>query len=451
MTVKLIQDQIYTKIVTASQADKKVIRNAIACRPSGYQFMPAYRNSNWDGYISFFRYSKFPSGLTQMVLDELDKQKIEWDLNVQIPFFDTRPLQTEFGPFKMRDYQEAAASVALKEQRGIIKVATAGGKTLIITGIVNSVDTAVIVVPTRALLMQTYLKLQEVMHDRIIGRYGDNFKDVQEITICTMASFGRMMEKIGKNGRNALDALIFDECHHNKADSIAEVARTIPAPIRIGLSGTPMSRDVLDNMTIMGITGDIIYEATSSDLIQEGWITKPKIFLVEILEPESSTSAYDNAYYECIVENDIRNDLIATIAKREVENGPVMILVERIYHTVILQRLLPEAGVATGKKGNATLVLDELRNGTLNIAIATTVFGEGVDVPDVSTVIIAGGGKSIRSVLQKVGRALRKADGKNEAHIYDFIDDTNDHLFNHSQLRVEIYEEEGFEMVMWDG
>ena len=68
-----------------------------------------------------------------------------------------------------------------------------------------------------------------------------------------------------------------------------------------------------------------------------------------------------------------------------------------------------------------------------------TVFGEGIDLPRLDTVIMAAGGKSERLVIQRMGRALRPFDGKQRARIIDFLDQDGGMLERHSRQRMEVY------------
>ena len=59
---------------------------------------------------------------------------------------------------------------------------------------------------------------------------------------------------------------------------------------------------------------------------------------------------------------------------------------------------------------------------------------------------MAGGYKSLRLVLQRVGRILRKKETDNTALVYDFCDSMNKVLWQHSQQRLKIYQNEGFDI-----
>jgi superfamily II DNA or RNA helicase len=57
-------------------------------------------------------------------------------------------------------------------------------------------------------------------------------------------------------------------------------------------------------------------------------------------------------------------------------------------------------------------------------------------------IIMAGGGKSNKQTVQRVGRALRKSEGKSKAMIIDFYDADNGMLERHSKARLKTYKKE---------
>ena len=75
--------------------------------------------------------------------------------------------------------------------------------------------------------------------------------------------------------------------------------------------------------------------------------------------------------------------------------------------------------------------LDCFRNGSARILIACKAIDEGLDVPDASTGIILSGTSVQRQRIQRLGRILRKADGKERASLYylHLADTTEDRCF----------------------
>jgi superfamily II DNA or RNA helicase len=79
-------------------------------------------------------------------------------------------------------------------------------------------------------------------------------------------------------------------------------------------------------------------------------------------------------------------------------------------------------------------------NGDVNILMGT-VFGEGIDIPEVECVINAEGGRDVKATIQRM-RNMTPAPGKTKAVFIDFMDVTNKHFAKHSRERLKIYKEE---------
>jgi superfamily II DNA or RNA helicase len=94
-----------------------------------------------------------------------------------------------------------------------------------------------------------------------------------------------------------------------------------------------------------------------------------------------------------------------------------------------------------------TKLIKQMKNGDLNIIIGTSLADEGLDIPILDTLILAGGGKSSVKALQRVGRILRLHQDKNNPIVIDFNDNAK-FLLSHSRKRWSIYKtEEEFKIV----
>ncbi len=88
--------------------------------------------------------------------------------------------------------------------------------------------------------------------------------------------------------------------------------------------------------------------------------------------------------------------------------------------------------------------------GSNHIIVASYgTFQVGVNIPNLENLIFAHPAKSAIRVLQRIGRVLRKADGKKRANLFDLADDLRsgkytNHVFKHATARMEYYSTEGF-------
>jgi superfamily II DNA or RNA helicase/intein/homing endonuclease len=187
-------------------------------------------------------------------------------------------------------------------------------------------------------------------------------------------------------------------------------------------SATPFREDGAEKM-IQALFGKVVTNVSASWLIRHNYLVKPYIFNIEMSGMHGLFNSYPKVYENYIVKNDELNQLVAKLAIRMRQlNIPTLILVQRYNHGEIIKKYLPDAPFIKGnmprKKRKDSIA--SLRDGTLNCAIATTLADEGLDVERLGCVTVAGGGKSITRVYQRVGRALRTFPGKDKAIIFLF-------------------------------
>lgn len=421
------------------------VKAAMTAKPDGYEFMPKFKKGYWDGNICLFQDNTFPTGLLFIATEELNETGIPFtieDIQPNVPI----SLDLDLGGFDLREYQIESIQVALEYRRGILKLATNAGKTLVTAGIIKSTGcNAICVVPSKPLLHQTAEYYEKTIGVKI-GKVGDKFAEFDApVIVTTMASFYKVAALADKRPFNTL---ILDEVHHAKAKSIFEAAKFIEAPIRIGVSGTPLIYSRLDDLNLMGTTGPLLYEITNTDLITSGYSVKPVIVFHDIQEPEiKARTPYQQAYQLLIVDNLYRNKLIADIVQDS--PGLTLVLVERLDHVDNLLQLIPEAVPATGSTDNQT-ILAGMRQAKYKCVIATNVFGEGIDADGIDSIVLAGAGQSHIRLLQRIGRGLRFRQGKEEVIIHDFIDSNHKNLLSQSEERLNHYESEAFDVVLSD-
>jgi superfamily II DNA or RNA helicase len=408
--------------------------------PLGYEFSPKWKLGLWDGKIRLLNNNlTFAAGLTQRV------QEFFEDKGVSMPIYDrNKPIKRVPNDISEnlieikkspREYQQRATDVALKEKRGIIRIATGGGKTLVAAMVVAEVGgSAIIYVIGKDLLHQFHDFFEKVFKTEI-GIVGDGIFDVKPITIASVWSVGQAFgmkskknanddekdnekavssehhDKIRKMVANA-NVSILDECHLGAAETIQRISRAIRSEYILGMSASPYRDDNAD-MLIEAIFGKIIIEITASELIKAGYLVAPKIRFIRVPKMLYPSTKYKEIYKEYIVENAVRNNIIV--------------------------------GKMSSKVRAA--VVDEVIEGKCKLILCSSIFDIGVDVPILSGLVLAGGGKSSVRTLQRIGRSIRIAGpGKKFAAVLEFFDDVK-YLKDHSKRRREIYElEPGFEV-----
>lgn len=245
-------------------------------------------------------------------------------------------------------------------------------------------------------------------------------------------------------GNNKLVA----NCHHLSSASLQRVFEACKnAYYRYGCSATPFSnRD--EDVLIEASTGRVLKEITASYLIKEGWLSKPTIHLIPFKQKRGGESTtYAGLYKEKITDNEERNDLLRRIIEYRADKGDsVLVSVRYLEHGHTLYDMLVDkygsdvvfvnSTVAT-KKLNETL--QKLENKEIKICIGTSLINEGVNLPALNTLVMAGTPKSKISTMQLVGRVLRKTEDKSTVDVYDIQDYNAKYFTSASKERYDIY------------
>lgn len=434
--VKLEHESSIAKVVA-------IINTCCQARPSGFQFSPSYRNHTWDGYIKLFKSGKFPSGLARTVITALEEAGYELKVKLDYPIQKYSKVTPEcLHGITLRDYQIEAANLLLEKTRGIARMATGSGKTEVIAAILKILPGKAIVLTTKVdLLYQTAARLEARLQEEV-GTIGDGKRILDKrITVATIQTLSKLSDS--KKFLANVQVAVFDECHHTAAKTAQQVMLNIPAIYRYGFSGTPLNNGELQDLLLIAATGNVVYDLSASKLADIGMAARPNIKMY-VVDSSAKYADYQQEYDAMIVNNRHRNELVARLVE-EAEFESALILVERLEHGELLSTLIPDAIYANGSMSAEVRkdIISGLKKGGRKVVIATPIFDEGVDVPAVDLVVLAGAGKSNIRIMQRIGRGMRPKAGDNTLQVIDFVDSTK-YMGKQSLDRVLLYENEGF-------
>lgn len=292
------------------------------------------------------------------------------------------------------------------------------------------------------------------------GQLGDgtrnwNIGGITVATIQTLSSLLRRKESLEE--LKDIRQVFFDEAHLIAADvtrgnTFVSIAGLLPsALIRWGMTATPFMKDTYSNMLLEGVTGGVLYEIKSLDLIKMGYLTPPEIHMVDVPKTPKLPRDWANAYSSGIVLNTARNKIIVEQMKKA--PSPGFVLCNNVDHAEIIKAHAEKAGFKNlpilnyrSSTGLREATIADMVNGKHKFVICTKIFDEGLDVPELKSVILAGGGKSEIKSLQRLGRLLRRDKSKEKVRLVDFQDQTGV-LKRHANQRRKTWESEGFEVI----
>jgi len=434
----------------------------------------------WDGFKKLLTPTlQFPTGLVDRVKD------FYIAAGKEINILDKRPAKSIGTPRNILDnllkigktpypYQTEILDVIDKNDRGIIKVATGGGKSLIAALIAAKLGKKTIIYVIGKDLLYQFHEFFSQCFDEKIGIVGDGKCEIHDINIVSIWTVGQAlgMDKKsilldGDDDEKAVGANkyadilkmvketklhIIDECHMSACETIQQVFKKTQAEHLYGLSGSPWRDDGAD-LLIESVLGKYIVNISASHLIKNDFLAQA-IIRFRVVPPYhyELDKVYPSVYKKYIVENDVRNGLVLDAAKTMVEKGyQTLVLFNSLKHGKILYELFQEhmnCAILDGSndKDEREKVKKDLMNHKIDCVLASKIFDIGVDIPSLSGLVIACGGKSTVKALQRVGRVIRKYPGKKFAVIIDFVDQAP-FLETHSKTRYKIYKsEDGFDV-----
>jgi superfamily II DNA or RNA helicase len=342
-------------------------------------------------------------------------------------------------PFDLRDYQEEAVSLMLANPRGLINFATALGKTLLATHLVQRYKKKTLIVcPSESVAKQFYELFESCFGKQKVGFYGSGKKKICEITVGIAASITRNIADF----QNAeLGLVIIDETHHTPATTFYDVAQGLAKVGKIfGLTATDYRADGKDVMITAGC-GPVLIRRDIKWGVANGWLAEPYFIVRQV--PTMGKDFKDDktkSYKEHILNNVQMKQQIQDDAKKMMDAGKsVLILVDEVAHGQELSKAL---GIpfATGIDAKSQEYVDQLNKGTVKGLVGTDgKIGEGSDTKNVDVLILANFVAARGAVMQAVGRGLRKQDNKTKCIILDYIPMGSTMLSRHGYGRVDYY------------
>ncbi|MDL9948973.1 DUF3427 domain-containing protein [Gordonia sp. ABSL11-1] len=326
------------------------------------------------------------------------------------------------------------------QHRNLIVAATGTGKTVVAALDYRRLcqDTGkqlslLFVAHRKEILAQSLRKYREVVGD---GSFGELYVDSHRPTewkhvfasIQSLAS--RSSEGINPT---AFDVVVIDEFHHAAASTYTSLLSRIDPAELLGLTATPERSDSLDILRWFG--GRSTYELRLWDALEQDLLCPFHFFgLADNTDLRSVTWSrgdYNRVDLENVYTgNDARTRLILNAVRDYVTDPTTMRALGfcvSIAHAEYMAREFTRQGIAAQAISAGTRTAEraqafaDLRNGTIKCLFAVDIFNEGLDIPDVDTLLMLRPTQSATVFLQQLGRGLRRSAGKAVLTVLDFI------------------------------
>ncbi len=231
----------------------------------------------------------------------------------------------------------------------------------------------------------------------------------------------------------AFAVVIVDEFHHAEAPSYRRLLDHLKPEILLGLTATPERTDGAD--VLRWFDNRTAAEIRLWDALARGLLCPFRYFgvadSVDLSGLRWSRGGYDRGEIEGVFDgNDARELLVRRAIGEYVPNPTTMRALGfcvGIAHARYMARRFCAAGIpaesVTGEMpaDERARVIQDLVRGKLRVLFCVDVFNEGIDIPEVDTLLLLRPTESATLFLQQLGRGLRRCDGKDVTTVLDFI------------------------------
>ncbi len=231
----------------------------------------------------------------------------------------------------------------------------------------------------------------------------------------------------------AFDVVVVDEFHHAAAPTYRRLLQHLTPKVLLGLTATPERTDAGD---ILGyFDGHVAAELRLWDALERGLLCPFQYFGLhdgaDLRNVTWSRKGYAVDELERIFTADhARVNLVLEQLSQKHRDPHTMRALGfcvSIAHAEFMARTFSDRGLPSEAVSSETdgetrrLALGKLRAGQLRALFAVDLFNEGVDLPEVDTLLFLRPTESALVFMQQLGRGLRRHDSKDCVTVLDFI------------------------------
>ena len=236
---------------------------------------------------------------------------------------------------------------------------------------------------------------------------------------------------------DAFDVVVVDEFHHAAAPTYERLLKHLRPRILLGLTATPERTD--GQSVLAWFDGRIAVELRLWDALERGLLCPFQYFGlhdgIDLSRVQWSRRGYDVAALQNVYTGDQARVSLVVQAIQDKVADPTTMRALGFCVSVAHAEFMAREFVASRPSGRRRVgrhhpddrdaALRDLRQGKVNVVFCVDLFNEGVDVPEIDTVLFLRPTESALVFLQQLGRGLRRTDQKSCLTVLDFIGGAN--------------------------
>lgn len=363
------------------------------------------------------------------------KNEKRFDSKIISTYFDINPF-----PFQEEILEKLETERKVHNRfKNLIVAATGTGKTVIsafdFKSFRNTYPNArlLFVAHRKEILQQAQATFQGVLRDHNFGELWVDGIEPENYD-CVFASVQTLNNRIKSLNLSDsfYDFIIIDEAHHTPASSYREFINLFKPKILLGLTATPERMDSID--VVADFCNTIAAEIRLPEALNRKLLCPFQYFGISDTV-DLSQATWKNGRYlpseltKLYTQNDKRvGNIISNLIKYLKDPNDVRALCFCVTqeHAQYMAEKFSLAGFQSDYLVSSRNDLrEELRrkfsSKEINYLFVVDIFNEGIDIPDIDTVLFLRPTESLTVFLQQLGRGLRLAEGKECLTVLDFV------------------------------
>ncbi|TQO35651.1 superfamily II DNA or RNA helicase [Arenibacter algicola] len=390
----------------------------------------------FDSYWQSDDFETFDDSIhKEKLISSLNLRKISKSSEIILSFFDIKPY-----PFQLEILEKLEVERMIHDRnRNLVVAATGTGKTVISAFDYknfrqnNKSSKLLFLAHRKEILSQSVSTYRGILRDNNFGELWVNgLEPISfEYVFASVQTLNNRLENINLSPQY-FDYIVIDECHHLAANSYRAIINYFKPKVLLGLTATPermdggdiqedfhnriaaeirlpeaLNRRLLCPFQYFGITDSI-------DLSNATWVRGRYV----ASELTNLYTANDRRVREII-------DALEKYTKDKTDVKAIGFCVS-MEHAKFMAEKFTLAGfkadyLTSANDQNRDIVRNQLLNKEINYLFVVDIFNEGVDIPEIDTVIFLRPTESLTIFLQQLGRGLRLANDKDCLTVLDFV------------------------------
>ena len=372
-----------------------------------------------------------------------DNERLKAALNKEVDNeIDFSTLKGLIRPF---DYQQEILERLQVERevrghwRNLVVAATGTGKTVMAASDYKAFTTKherarlLFVAHREEILRQSLQTFRQVLSDYNFGEkwYGGEEPANYEYVFASKDTLNNRLDSLPLPS-DYYDYIVIDEVHHVAASSYRKIINHFTPKVLLGLTATPERMDGED--ITQDFDGTISAEIRLDDALNKGLLA-PFYYYGITDSVDYSEVAWDKGHYvaselsRIYSYNDDRTAVILQSLQKYLTSirdvRALCFCVDQQHAKYMASKFTLcglKADVLTSENAQMRAPLyRRLKNKEINYLFVVDMFNEGVDIPEVDTILFLRPTESLTVFIQQFGRGLRKAEGKTHVNILDFV------------------------------